>query len=212
MILEAKGITHNFNGRKVILKNQSLYVENNQYVCIVGKSGCGKSTLLNIVAGMLAPTTGAVYLDKVDMYKSLKESKRTTFRNSKIGYLNYGNCLLENLNVFDNIVYPVLLKKALCDKNEILNLLEKLDILGIKNLYPGQISAGEYRRVCFARILALNTEILVLDEPTSNLDEKSAYIIWKIISELQSSKGIIVATHDKMLMTGNIIELESVFF
>lgn len=207
MILKADSISHKFNGRKMLLENHSLSVGNGDYVCLVGKSGCGKSTLLNIIAGMHAPIAGTVYVDDVDIYNTLTERKRTALRNSRVGYLNFGNCLLENLTVLENIIYPVLLKGDRCNNKEVLSMLEELDIASIKDLHPWQISAGEYRRVCFGRILALNTEILILDEPTSNLDEKSADIIVKIISALKQNKGILVATHDKMLMTGKIIEL-----
>lgn len=207
MILKAESIFHNFNGGEMLLENYNLSVANGDYVCVVGKSGCGKSTLLNILSGMLPPTAGSVNVDGVDIYNTLAENKRTALRNSKIGYLSYGNCLLENLTVFDNIIYPVLLRGSPCEKKEVLRILERLDIVNIEGLYPWQISAGEYRRVCFGRILALNTEILLLDEPTSNLDEKSADIIGEIISTLKQSKGILVATHDKMLMTGNIVEM-----
>lgn len=207
MILKAESISHGFNDRQMLFDNLNLSVDIGDYVCVVGKSGCGKSTLLNIIAGMHAPVSGTVFVDGIDIYSTLTERKRTALRNSKIGYLNYGNCLLENLTVFDNIIYPVLLKGSRCNKDEVMNILEALDISVIKDLYPWQISAGEYRRVCFGRILALNTEILILDEPTSNLDEKSADIIVNMIFSLRKNKGIIVATHDKMLMSETIIAL-----
>ncbi len=207
MILKAERVSKDFSIGRQELKECSFTVNQGEYVSIIGRSGCGKTTLLNIITGMLQPTTGSVYIDNVDIFNQLKVEKRTKLRNNKIGYLNYGNCLLENLNIFENIMYPVLLTGRHYDKNEIQAIMRQLEITHINSSYPWQISAGEYRRVCLARVLALNTEILVLDEPTSNLDEKSSEIIYGIISSLRENKGIIIATHDKNLMAGKIIEL-----
>ncbi len=207
MILEADKISKTYFDGRLGLNECSLSVSQGEYVCIVGKSGCGKTTLLNIITGMLAPAAGNVYLDGEDIYNDLKQSKRTTLRNHKIGYLNYGNYLIENLTVYDNIIYPLLLNGRKCESNNIDMILDELEIGNIKNSYPWQISAGEYRRAGLARILALDTKMLVLDEPTSNLDDKSADIILNIISRLKEQKIIVVATHDERLMLGRKIEL-----
>lgn len=207
MIVKAEQITKEFFAGRQELKECSLTVGTGEYVAVTGRSGCGKTTLLNIITGMLPPTTGTVSIDQVDIYKQLKDKNRTELRNNKIGYLNYGNCLLENLTIYENIKYPLLLNGRNCDEEEIDGILTKLEIENIRNSYPWQISAGEYRRACLGRVLALHTEILVLDEPTSNLDAKSAGIIHQMISELRRQKGIVVATHDKNLMRGKVIEL-----
>ena len=207
MILRAKSVTKKFRDGRCGLEASSLKVETGEYICIVGKSGCGKTTFLNILSGMLSPTSGVVYIENKDIYKELSEEKRTLLRNSKIGYMNYGNCLMENLTVWENLIFPIKLKGYRFEKQKLEEILNKLDIAEVKNAYPWQLSAGEYRRVCLGRVLALDTDILILDEPTSNLDEKSATIIADIISELNSDKGIIVATHDKLLMKGKIITM-----
>lgn len=207
MILRAKSVTKKFRDGRCGLEASSLKVETGEYICIVGKSGCGKTTFLNILSGMLSPTSGVVYIENKDIYKELSEEKRTSLRNSKIGYMNYGNCLMENLTVWENLVFPIKLKGSKFEKQKLEEILNKLDIAEVKNAYPWQLSAGEYRRVCLGRVLALDTDILILDEPTSNLDEKSATIIADIISELNADKGIIVATHDKLLMKGKIITM-----
>lgn len=207
MILKADHISKEFSLGRQGLEECSFTVGKGEYVAIIGRSGCGKTTLLNIITGMLPPSTGMVYINEEDMYNGLNPEKRTALRSSKIGYLNYGNCLLENLTIYENIIYPILIHGGKCDRKEVNAILKELEIEGIRNSYPWQISAGEYRRACLGRILALHTEILVLDEPTSNLDEKSAEIIYRIISGLRQKKGIVIATHDKNLVTGKVIKL-----
>lgn len=204
-MLKINGINKTFNNKN-ILNDINLEANIGDYICIIGKSGCGKTTLLNIIAGMMPPTNGNVLLDNVDIF-SLSENKRTKLRTNKIGYLNCGNCLLENLTVYENLKYALLLNKLPFDKNKIKELLTKLDIYNIRNSYPSQISAGEYKRVCFGRILIMDQDILILDEPTSNLDEKSADIIIDIINEIKNKKIIIIATHDPKLMMGNVIRI-----
>lgn len=204
-MIELKNVNVNFNDRNV-LSNINLKIKDKNYICLIGQSGCGKTTLLNVISGMLKPTEGEVIIDSANIYDDLNEDKRTLLRNNTIGYLNYGNSLLESLTIYENVLYPLLIQGGKNDE-KIHQILSKLKIDNISNSYPNKISAGEYRRACFARVLALDTKIYLLDEPTSNLDDESAKIIIDIIKQLKKDKTIIIATHDKNLMNGKVIEI-----
>lgn len=209
MNIRLENINQNFKNNNII-KDFTIDIKENEYVCIIGKSGCGKTTLLNIISGMLKPTSGNVYIDNKDIFNDLKEKQRTKLRNENIGYLNCGNCLIESLTVLENIKFPLEIYNKKVDIDKINNIIDELEISNIKNSYPSQLSSGEYKRVCFARILMLNTNILILDEPTSNLDDNSANIIINIINKFKNKKTIIIATHDKRLMQEKIINLKSI--
>ena len=192
-MLVVKKICKNFRDRAVI-NDVSLTLDRGDYICLKGPSGSGKTTLLNIIADMLTPDSGFVTLDRVPVASIIG------YRQHYIGYLPCGNCLLDSLTVAENIMFA-----SGCTRQQAEELLEQFKILGIADGYPREISSGEYKRVCFARVLAMNTPYLLLDEPTSNLDEESAAIIIDAISK--SDKGIIVSTHDPRLMRGKIFAL-----
>lgn len=187
------------------LKETGFLLEQGDYLCITGQSGCGKTTLLNIVSGMLYPDTGDVYLDDKSIFNDMKEKERTQLRNHTIGYMMQGNSLIPDLTVWQNIVCPIELTGKRADKTEVEKLLERLGIDNICESYPSEISGGEYRRVLLARILMLDTGILLVDEPTSNLDEKSAVIVREVLNEIHVKKGtsLIVVTHDKDFFSYN---------
>lgn len=210
MVLEVAGITQQFNGRN-ILENCSFKLHEGEYISLVGKSGTGKTTLLNIVTGMLKPQSGTVSLDGNDIYNKMSEHKRTKLRADIIGYMNCAESLLESLTVYENIYYALRLNKKKKSETQIVKLLEQLYITNVKDSYPNQISSGEYRRACLARVLALDTKFLILDEPTSNLDDESAQLIADIILS-HKEKGVLTATHDSRLMCGtNKIVISSIY-
>lgn len=199
MILKIDNVCKKFRDEE-ILKNISFEIDSkdDDYVFLKGQSGSGKTTLLNIIAGLLTPDNGEILVccsyDFVNI-KSIKD-----YKNKYISYLPCGNSLLESLTVKENIMFA-----AECSENKLYEILDKLKIRSIENSYPREISSGEYKRACFARAIAMDTEFYLLDEPTSNLDEKSAKIIINIIDALKKEKGIILATHDTRLMKGKEI-------
>lgn len=195
------------------LKEISFRLEQGDYLCIMGESGCGKTTLLNIVSGMLRPDTGDVLLNGKSIFHAMKEKERTALRNKTLGYMMQGSALIPDLTVWQNIVSPLELNGRSSDKMQVTALMKRLGIDNVTDSYPSEISGGEYRRVLLARVLLLDTEILLVDEPTSNLDENSAVIVREILNEYHSRQGksLIVVTHDKQFLDSStrLLEIKS---
>lgn len=189
---------------RVILEDVSFSIKEGDYVTLVGRSGCGKTTLLNIATGMMCPSSGRVLWNGTDVY-TLSESKRTQLRGKEIGFMTCQNALLENLTVYENIKYALLLNRLPVQKDKIKDVLLGLHIYTVRHSYPAELSSGEYRRALFARTLCMNPTLFVLDEPTSNLDEDSKELIIQAIDQIGKDKAILVATHDPKLMKGRII-------
>lgn len=178
----------------------SFSLNNGEYLCITGESGCGKTTLLNIISGMLRPDSGEILVYGKNIFTELSEKERTKLRSTKIGYMMQGNVLIPELDVLNNIRMPVELSGRSIDKSELQKLLEILYITHIQKSYPSEVSGGEYRRVILARTLMLHTDILLADEPTSNLDASSAEIVRDVLNEYANENHIlIVSTHDSLL-------------
>ena len=189
MEINVKKISKSFK-KKNIIKNLSFTLECPGLVCLKGESGTGKTTILNMISGLLKNDDGTILIDE----KELKDIKN--LRKDYITYLPCGNSLLESLNVIDNIKFA-----SGISEEEAIKLLSKLKISSrVHYLFPREISTGEYKRVCFARALAMDTPFYLFDEPTSNLDEESAKILIKEITELSKKKGVIIATHDSRLL------------
>ena len=211
MEIRAEKIAKHF--KKNGLPVTSLRIKSGECLCITGESGCGKSTLLNILSGMMSPDEGDVYIDGRNLYKDMKEKERTLLRRSGIGYMMQGNTLIPELSVWQNIVCPVELSGLKVDEDKLYSLTDRLHISGILDSYPSMISGGEYRRVLLARVMMLDTKILLVDEPTSNLDEKSAMIVRKVLRQTYSKykKGLVIVTHDNKFLDQNtrVINIES---
>lgn len=189
MVLSVENVCKSFYKRP-ICTNISFDLSEGELMHMSGPSGCGKTTLLNLIAGMMKPDQGSICIDHI----SIQEIEK--LRSNYIGYLPCGNSLLDSLTIEENIQFAA----PNCKKEQIATILCDLGIDIIKNSYPREISSGEYKRACFARVLALNTPFLVLDEPTSNLDVQSSIKIIDKIKQLSQIKGIIVSTHDKRLI------------
>ena len=208
MILRAENIQKTYERAEnniCGLLDASISVNTAEYHCIFGTSGSGKSTLLNILAGMQKPSLGNVYIDSHDLYLE-KEASRTKMRISTIGYIMQGASLLSNLSVYDNIVFGLEIARKKVDHKLVNEIIYKLKLNKLADAYPKEISGGEYRRVTIARTITADPQIIIADEPTSNLDEKNAEIIRSVFEELYlDGKGILVATHDMKFISNNHI-------
>ncbi|HEX3046028.1 MAG TPA: ABC transporter ATP-binding protein, partial [Bacillota bacterium] len=166
------------------------------FVSIIGRSGSGKSTMMYMIVGLLRPTSGKILIEGADLW-SMNDENMAKIRNSKVGYIPQGMSLLSNLTILDNVRLPYYLAKR--EGNGIksaMSLLEEMRIQNLTGKYPAQLSGGEIRRVAIARALINNPEILIADEPTSDLDEETTKEVMKLFSKI-NCKGItiLMVTH-----------------
>ncbi len=202
-ILFLQGVSKEFKTKErtfAALKNVSLSVEKGEYLAITGKSGSGKSTLLNMITGIDHPTNGKVLVDGVTIGE-LSESKLAKWRGQHIGIVFQFFQLIPTLTISENILLAmefVNVIPAAERRNRVTELLTQVGIAEQANKMPSALSGGEQQRAAIARALANNPEIIVADEPTGNLDSKTADSINDIFSTLaQSGKTVIVVTHEK---------------
>jgi ABC-type lipoprotein export system ATPase subunit len=178
------------------LSGLSLNVERGEFVALVGRSGCGKSTLLNLAGAMDFPTSGKVLLDGVST-SSLKDSGLTQLRRQKVGFIFQSFQLLHTLTVFENVELPLLLAGKDKSKEAVRERLAWVELAGLGDRYPHQLSGGQMQRVAIARALVHSPSILLADEPTGNLDTTTSNVILELIRRLtqEQNTATIVATH-----------------
>ena len=199
--LEARNITKSLPlGREHIniLKGINLRVEPGELVAIVGPSGSGKSTLLGIIAGLDSPTSGQVLVGGVDITR-MSEANLATVRNQKIGMVFQAFNLIPTLTAQENVEVPLYVGRHPGSPSR--RARELLDHVGLGqrlNNRPNQLSGGEQQRVAVARALATNPAIVIMDEPTGNLDKTNGDNVLRMIRDLRQATGttFIIATHD----------------
>jgi lipoprotein-releasing system ATP-binding protein len=187
--------------RQTIIPNLTLDIFEGQFVAITGPSGSGKSTLLYIMGGLDKPTFGKVWLDGQDI-TSVDESEMTVIRNQKIGFIYQFHFLLPEFNALDNVMMPMLIRRSFSKKEIRERAMKLLDMVGLENKYtnkPNQLSGGQQQRVAIARALANEPKVLLGDEPTGNLDSRSANNVYELFSRLnrELKQTVIVVTHDE---------------
>ena len=177
------------------LNNININLSNKGLVFIIGKSGSGKSTLLNILGGLDSKTSGHIYIDNKDI-DSFKEKDYDSYRNTYIGFIFQDFNLLEEYNVFDNVMLSAKLLRKKVNKEEILNLLERLGLKGLEYRNINELSGGQKQRVGIARALIKNPKVILADEPTGNLDSHSSLETFKLLKEISKEKLVVVVSHD----------------
>src|SRR5579883_839463 len=181
-----------------ILKGISFQVMRGEFISIIGPSGSGKSTLLGIIAGLDNPTSGQVLIDGIDITK-MSEGQLAKVRNQKIGMVFQAFNLIPTLTAQENVEIPLYVGKHPGSASE--RAKELLNLVGLGHRLrnrPNQLSGGEQQRVAVARALAANPAIIIMDEPTGNLDQKNSDNVLEMIRELREQTGttFIIATHD----------------
>ncbi|MGL4741579.1 MAG: ABC transporter ATP-binding protein [Sarcina sp.] len=203
-ILKVNNLTKIYGAYKgseefLALNGINLLVEKGEFIGIMGPSGSGKTTLLNILSGIDKSTTGEVFINNKAISKMSKD-KMALFRRENVGYIFQDFNLLDSLNLEENIGLPLILDKKNPDiiMAKVNELMEFFGIEGLNKKYPYNISGGQKQRVAAARAIINDPSIIFADEPTGNLDSKSANNIMNTISKMNSEmeSTVLMVTHD----------------
>ncbi len=186
------------------LRDVSFSLEKGCFAAVVGESGSGKSTLLNCIGGLDQPSSGRVTLDGEDIF-AMSENKRTVFRRRSIGFVFQSYQLISELNVEQNIVFPLLLDHKRPDKNRLEELLGLLGLEERRRHLPSQLSGGQQQRVAIGRALITRPTLLLADEPTGNLDSKNSRDVMDLLRQASRhyQQTVLMITHN-MSLTDNV--------
>lgn len=197
-IITTKNLVKTFEeGQVKALNGVNLEVSEGEFIAIMGPSGCGKSTLLHILGGLERPTSGEVIVDAVDLRKV---KNLDNFRAKKIGFVFQMHNLIPVLTTLENVQMPMFELK-LSSKERTEKAKKLLNLIGLEdraNFVPPKLSGGQRQKVAIARALANNPKILLVDEPTGNLDSTSGHEIIQVFQALnKDGRTIVLVTHDK---------------
>lgn len=172
-------------------------VKEREFVSIIGKSGCGKSTLLHMIGGLDSPSDGTVAVDGMNL-SEMNHEQLALFRRRKVGFIFQQYNLIPDLNIYDNVIFPLELDGAWIDEAFVWELLETLHIADKAEMFPPMLSGGEQQRAAIARALAIKPAIILADEPTGNLDTAAGHDVIGLLKLIarKYQQTLIVITHD----------------
>ena len=198
--INVKNLSKTYDGKTMILEDFSYTFESGKFYAIMGRSGAGKSTLLNIIGTIDSATDGEVLV----MGKSvtgLKEKEKAELRMKNIGFVFQGFYLNPYLNGEENVIVPMRINREIpsTDRKQIAEkLMADFGVENLKSSLPSQMSGGEQQRVCIARALANNPDIILADEPTGNLDEENEKIVFSYLKKLaEQGHTVIAVSHNE---------------
>lgn len=206
LVLDAQNISKSFTDGKTtveVIRDLSLQVKTGEFISIVGSSGSGKSTLLHVLGGLDRPTTGQVCING-RRFDNLGEAERGYIRNEHLGFVYQFHHLLPEFSALENVAMPLMLRKGVNFKEvkqQAEYLLERVGLSHRLTHTPGELSGGERQRVALARALVTKPKLMMADEPTGNLDRKTAVKIFELLSELRQefNMAMLIVTHDEQL-------------
>jgi putative ABC transport system ATP-binding protein len=206
-LIAAENITKDYQVGEVsvsALKGVTFDIEPASFVSFVGPSGSGKTTLLNLIGCLDKPTEGKLEVAGTDVLH-LDRRQSASFRGSNIGFIFQDFNLIPVLTVYENIEYPLLMVQNIPGgerKKRILTMLEAVGMIDQKDKYPDQISGGQKQRVAIARALVTNPKLVLADEPTANLDHKTAFLVLELMKRMRNEfrTTFIFSTHDQKIV------------
>ncbi|NGZ06484.1 MAG: ABC transporter ATP-binding protein [Magnetococcales bacterium] len=204
-LLEARGICKYFgpgSQRLEVLKGVEFTLHRGEMAALLGVSGSGKSTLLQIMGGLDRPSAGTIYMDGADLY-ALSAERAAEFRNRHIGFVYQSHRLLPEFSALENVMMPLLIGRQSAQRatEAATRLLEEVGLAHRLHHRPGQLSGGEQQRVAIARALVTGPALLLADEPTGNLDRKTALEVFALLRRLNAKRGLacLMVTHNPEL-------------
>ena len=202
-ILQTKNLTKYYGEEPLVVKaldGITLQIEQGSFTAIVGTSGSGKSTLLNCVGGLDEASEGKVYLGGRNLF-ALDENERTIFRRQNIGFIFQSFHLIPELDVEQNIIFPLLLDYKKPDQERVDEILEVLGLTNRRRHLPGQLSGGQQQRVAIGRALITRPALVLADEPTGNLDSKSSQDVMDLLCKASRyyQQTVLMITHNMNL-------------
>jgi putative ABC transport system ATP-binding protein len=206
-VVELKGVKKSYmlgETKVEALRGVDLEIERGEFIAIAGPSGSGKSTMLNMLGCIDAPTEGVVRIDGVEV-EGLRDRELTRYRREKIGFIFQSFNLIPVLNVYENIEFPLLLRKELSKKERGALVMRFVDEVGLADRLknkPSELSGGQRQRVAIARALVAKPLVILADEPTANLDSATGTRIVELMRSINKEEKttFIFSTHDAHIM------------
>ncbi|MBW2061473.1 MAG: ABC transporter ATP-binding protein [Deltaproteobacteria bacterium] len=205
-IVRLKEVTKDYGQGEVVvhaLRGVDLVIQAGDFVAMAGPSGSGKSTLLNIIGGLDGPTSGEVEVEGRSII-NLSGTELSRMRRDRIGFIFQGYNLVPVLTAMENAEYVLMLQgvSAARRREKVRQLLKEVDLEGLENRFPRELSGGQQQRVAIARAIASEPALVLADEPTANVDSKTAGGLLDLMSRLNDEKGVtfLFSTHDQAVM------------
>ena len=199
-MIRVEELTKNFIRNKKdfeAVNGVSLEIKQGEFAAIIGHSGSGKTTLFNMIAGLIRPKEGRIYIAGQE-FTAMSEAEMSIFRNENIGYVLQGQSLLNNFTILDNVCMPAYLSSNIKEFRErAMKLLEEVGLSELTGDYPGNLSGGEMRRVAIVRAMINQPKVLLVDEPTSNLDAENAHKVMQMLRKISDfGTTVLLSTHE----------------
>lgn len=187
------------NGQEFYAVNDvNIELQEKEFVGVVGHSGCGKSTLLNMIAGILKPTEGEIFINDINILNQ-NQKQLANMRQQVMAYILQGYNLLSNFTILENVCMPLYLAgNKNVDTDAAAKILDSVGLKDVINSYPASLSGGEQRRTAIARALMQNPKIIIADEPTSNLDYENGINVMEGFKKAAGyGVSVLISTHEK---------------